>query len=73
MPPSERKRPNIMLVLSAVILLASAVNLWRSMRIVAITFLVLLAIPWILNLTAFSANRPLPRDKVPKHPLGLGS
>jgi hypothetical protein len=82
MPPPERKprnlrsesmRRNIPLVACTILVLAGAVNLWRSWRILAIALLVLLPIAWILNLTVFSANRPLPRDTVPKYPFGLGS
>jgi hypothetical protein len=53
--------------------LGSVVNLSRTGRNVAVAFLAAILIVWVLNFTIFSANRPLPGDKVPGHPLGLGS
>ena len=72
-PRLEGRSRNIALVGSTISTLACVVYLWRSWRIFAVIFLVLLPIEWILNLTVFSPNRPLPRDKVAKHPLGLDS
>jgi len=63
----------ITLVVGTIWVLAGVVNLWRSWRIFAIAFLVILPIAWIFILTVFSPNRQLPRDKVPKYPLGLDS
>jgi hypothetical protein len=71
MPPQDRKRSKGLLVALTTMTLACAVNLWRISRTVAIIFSLLLMLAWVVNLTVLSPTRELPRDKVPKRPLGL--
>ena len=69
----DPRRERASLLVPSVLVLTSILNVWPSCRTAAFIFLLILILGWVLNLTVFSPNRKLPRDKVPKRPLGLDS
>ncbi len=69
----EHRRKRASLLVPSLLVSTSILNVWPTCRTAAFVFLLILILGWVLNLTVFSPNRKLPRDKVPKHPLGLDS